>query len=140
MPIVLYLNDNMFMKSYVENVIENNMGLKSTDGKTLKPTGFGVILKFYDENPYRKLETTETGLILGIDGNKTQFSTDTGEMEESEVLVACAQVVATGDDCKYLNVGDDVYAYRPLAKPIPFGRRGYYILSEQNIFCKVEDE
>ena len=52
-------------------------------------------------------------------------------------MVSCAKVIAVGPECKNVNVGEDVYCMRFRAIPVPFRKKGYYIMSEQNITCRI---
>ena len=54
------------------------------------PCNTGVLIKFYDENPYREIQRTESGLIFGIQSSQKVNSTDSGEVEDNEEYVACA--------------------------------------------------
>jgi len=102
----------------------------------LIPCNTGVILKFYEENPYARVQTSG-GILIGDEGNRRQLSNSTGEMEEDIQMVACAKVIAVGPKCENVKVGEDVFCYKGIAQPIPFFKQGYYNISEQNIMCRV---
>lgn len=121
------------------NYAANVMNIKNinTDVVDIVPVNTGVLLQFYDENPYRMIETTETGLIVGIESTKRYKSNETGEIESNEEMVSCAKVIAVGPECKNVKVGEDVYCMRFRAIPVPFRKKGYYIMSEQNITCRI---
>lgn len=125
------------MNNIAETILKNNIKDINTDDVEIIPCNMNVILSFYDENPYRELETTESGLILGLDGNKRYKSNETGEMEDSEEYMAVAKVIAVGPTCKYVNVGDDVIAVKLIAQPIPFRNKGYRAINETNIVCRI---
>jgi hypothetical protein len=61
------------------NYAANVMNIKNinTDVVDIVPVNTGVLLQFYDENPYRMIETTETGLIVGIESTKRYKSNET---------------------------------------------------------------
>lgn len=109
----------------------------NTDEVTIIPCNTGVTIKFYDENPYRAIEQTESGLIYGIQSSQKYSSDDSGEIEENEEYVACAKVIAVGPKCDNVKVGDDVYVIKHIAQPVPFRKKGYYNISEQNIMCRI---
>lgn len=121
-------------------LIDVNKGSKNINTKNITPCGFGVLIKFYDKNPYREIETSKSGIILGFDGNATYKSNNTGEIEDSELLVRCAEVIAVGPETKFVKQGEDVYLYSRVANPIPFGRKGYHVVSEQNIYCRITEK
>ncbi len=103
------------------------------------PCNTGVVIKFYDENPYRSIERTESGLIIGIQSSQKVVSEDSGEVEENEEYVACAKVIAVGPKCQNVKAGEDVYVIKHIAHPIPYRKKGYYVISEQNISCRLKE-
>ena len=84
------------------NVADNILKTNTKNIKDIKtkivPCNTNVVLDFYEENPYRAIETTENGLIMGIESTKRYKSNETGEMEDSEEYIACAKVIAVGPD------------------------------------------
>lgn len=106
----------------------------------LKPCNTGVLLEFYDENPYRIIEQTSSGFLLSGEGAKRYKSHETGEIEENDEYIACAKVIAVGPKCENVNVGENVFCYKRLCTPIPYMRKKYFILSEQNITCRIITE
>jgi hypothetical protein len=117
-------------------ITKQTEGIKEGDFDII-PCNTGVIIKFYDENPYRVIERTESGLIFGIQSSQKVVSEDSGEVEENEEYVACAKVIAVGPKCQNVNVGEDVYVIKHIAHPIPFRKAGYFEISEQNISCRI---
>jgi len=103
----------------------------------LIPCNTGVILQFYDENPYTISQKTIGGIIIGHGGHRKQHSNSTGELEEDVQMVACAKVIAVGPKCENVQIGEDVFCYKGIAQPIPFLQQGYHNISEQNIMCRV---
>jgi len=125
--------DKLMSDTIVSKQIE---GIKEGDFDII-PCNTGVLIKFYDENPYRLVEKTESGLIIGIQSSQKYLSDDTGEVEENEEYVACAKVIAIGPKCQNVQPGEDVYVIKHIANPIPYRKQGYYLISEQNITCRV---
>lgn len=121
-----------------EQILKNNIKGINTDDIDVVPCNTGVLLKFYDDNPYRVLETTKSGLIVGMQSTQKYRSNETGEMEENDEVVACAKVIAVGPKCQNVEVGEDVYAVKHIAIPVPVRKLGYYILSESNILCRIK--
>ena len=97
--------------NYVANVMNKNMKDVNTEEVNIIPVNTGVLLHFYDENPYRKIETTNSGLIIGIESTKTYKSDETGELETNDEAICCAKVIAVGPECKNVKVGEDVYIW-----------------------------
>ena len=97
----------------------------------------GVLIKFYEDNPYRVLSTTKSGLIVGMQSTQRYKSNETGEMEENDEFVACAKVIAVGPKCENVKVGEDVFVIKHIANPVPFRKKQFYIISESNILCHL---
>lgn len=124
---------------YVDNLMEKDKDCKPYDDKILCPCNAYVIVKPYTRNPYRvPLRKSSSGLILGdFETDANYKSQETGEKEASEVGICCAEVIAVGPMCKNVIVGEDVILNFRIAAPVPFGNKGYYATSEQNIICSI---
>lgn len=128
---------NDFNKLMSDNVLSKQLDGIKTEEVDIVPCNTGVLIKFYDENPYRNIERTESGLIIGIQSSQKYQSTDSGEIEENEEYVACAKVIAVGPKCQNVQPGEDVYVIKHIAQPVPFRKKGYFNISEQNIMCRI---
>jgi len=128
------------MNDVAKNILKRTTKDINNNDVELQPCNTTVIVEFYENNPYRAIETTENGLILGIESTKRYKSTDTGEMEDAEEYIACAKVIAAGPDCKYVTKGDDVFCVKHVATPVPFRKKGYRAINEQNIICKITNK
>lgn len=124
---------------YVDRMMAKDKDCKSYENITFVPTGNRVIIKPYEKNPYRvPLRATASGLILGdMETFAMHKSQETGEMEASERGIWCCEVIAVGDECKYVNVGDDVYINYPMSTPVPVGEYKYRSINETNIICSI---
>lgn len=120
-----------------ENIIRKNTNNINTDDVDIIPCNLSVLVKFYDENPYRMVEKTSTGLYVGIESTKNFKSNETGEMERNEEVIACAKVIAVGPKCENVKVGEDVFVVKYICNPVPFRKMGYYMISESNIMCRI---
>jgi hypothetical protein len=58
-------------------------------------------------------------------------------MEASERGIWCCNVIAVGDECKYVKVGEDVYINYTMSAPLPVGDYGYRSINETNIICSI---
>lgn len=104
--------------------------------KEIMPLFNNVIIKPYKENPYVNL-TSEQGLIL----NNGEFdNSDSGEHEQLDLKIACAEVIEVGPECKYLHAGDDVYFNTFSARPVPFMRQGFFLCNEMNILTVMNND
>ena len=119
------------MKNLNEKLI-NDLDINVEDVDII-PCNTGVLIKFYDKNPYRAIEKTQSGIFVGMESTKMYKSNETGEMEFNDEVVSCAKVIAVGSKCQNVEVGDDVYVIRHIANPLPFRKMQYYVINEQNI-------
>ncbi|MBP5694224.1 MAG: hypothetical protein J6X03_02065 [Bacilli bacterium] len=125
------------LKNSAENTIENNLdGIYEGECEVL-PCNAAILVKPYDVNPYRKIDTTASGLIIGVESDKTYKSNETGEVEMNREVVKCGKVIAVGDACKSVQVGDDVYFTTYNMIPIPFRKQGLVIVSETLVMCRI---
>lgn len=123
------------MKNLNEKLV-NDLDIK-TDDVDIIPCNTGVLIKFYDKNPYRAIEKTQSGLIVGMESTKMYKSNETGEMEFNDEVVSCAKVITVGPKCQNVEEGDDVYVVRHIATPLPYRKAGLFVISEQNIICRI---
>ena len=128
---------NDWNKLMSDTVISKQIEGINTDDVDIIPCNTGVLIKFYEDNPYRSIERTESGLIFGIQSSQKVVSEDSGEVEENDEYVACAKVIAVGPKCQNVRPGEDVYVIKHIAHPVPFRKMGYYEISEQNISCRL---
>lgn len=127
---------------YLDKLMSDTIIEKQLDGIkegefSIIPCNVGVIVKPYDENPYRKIEKTESGLIIGVQSSQKIKSNDSGEIEENDEYVACAKVIAVGPFCKNVKVGEDVFLIKHILKPVPFRKQNLWEVDEQNILCRI---
>lgn len=125
------------LKDSAENIIENNIENINTDDVDLIPINNVVIIKPYDVNPYRKIDTTASGLIVGIESDKTYKSNETGEIETNQTVIRVGKVVARGGKCENVEVGDDVFFTTYSMTPIPFRKQGLVAVGEGLLICRV---
>ncbi len=128
------------MNDVAENILNRSSKNINTNNTKILPCNTNVVLDFYDENPYRAIETTENGLILGIESTKKYKSNETGEIEDSEEYIACAKVIAIGPSCRNVQVGEDVFAVKHIANPLPYRKKNYRVINEENIICRIVND
>ena len=125
------------MDNIAESILKKNTQNINNNNVDIVPCNTNVVLEFYEENPYRLVEISDNGLILGIESTKRYKSNETGEMEDSEEYIACAKVIAVGPACRNVKVGEDVFAVKHIANPLPFRKKGYRVINEENIICRL---
>lgn len=127
----------MLLEETANNIIENNLDSVYDGPCEVIPCNAALLVKPYDVNPYRKIDTTASGLIVGVESDKTYKSNETGEIEQNNQIVRCGKVIAVGPDAKNVNVGDDVYFTTYNMVPIPFRKQGLVVVSETLIMCRI---
>lgn len=89
----------------------------------------------YEENPYMQKESEE-GFIYN---DSTFDNPDTGEKDEMDQTIQCGRVVAVGNECKFIEEGDDVLFNIHTLTPIPFMRQGFFMTTETSILAVMND-
>jgi len=125
------------LKDTADAIVEKNIEGICTDEVEVIPINANVLIQPYKENPYRNIETTASGLIVGVESSKTYKSNETGEIEKNVDLIRCGKVLAKGPDCKNVEVGDDVYFTTYSEGLIPFRKKGYVIVGEGLLMCRI---
>ena len=108
---------------------------KKLETLEIVPIGNKIVLAPYPRNPYRKI--MQGSIIVDYDG--TFANPDSGEQDKMQELVACAKVIEVGPDCKYAEVGDDVYYDPRSTYPMPFMSLGHKLTTEPQILCIINE-
>ena len=120
-----------------KTIVENNMEGVDMSDVDIIPVNNNVLIRPYIQNPYRYIETTASGLIVGVESSKTYKSNETGEIEQNNEVIKCGKVLAVGPACKNVNVGDDVYYTTYSEAKLPFRKKGYVIVGEGLLICRI---
>lgn len=120
-----------------KTIIDNNMEDVCMDEVDVIPVNNNVLIKPYIKNPYRYIETTASGLIVGVESSQTYKSNETGEIEQNDQVIRAGKVLAVGPDCKNVSVGDDVFYTTYSMTLIPFRKKGYVIVGEGLLICRI---
>lgn len=128
--------ENMLSEA-AKTIVENNIEDVYIGDVDIIPVNNNVLIEPYVRNPYRNIETTASGLIVGLESSKTYKSNETGEIEQNNQVIHCGKVVAIGNGCKNVNVGDDVFYTTYSMTPIPFRKKGLVVVSEGLLICKM---
>ena len=102
----------------------------------IMPIYNNIMIRPYKENPYAD-QITKSGLRLG---NGEFTNPDSGEDEQMDLKISCAEVIEVGPDCKYIKPGDDVYVNNPTIRPVPFMRQGFFLCNEQNVLAVMNND
>lgn len=119
-----------YAKSIKENM--NNLEIKAIYNYAL--------IKPFSENPFQRIVTTNTGLIVDLGGAKPTFKNpDNGNFEEEENLIHVGTVIDAGPKCEYLKEGDVVMWTKPSEVPVPFFRQGLVLVNENRIMVVINE-
>lgn len=133
------INEFESMLSETANtIIENNIEDVYTGEVEIIPINNNVLIEPYVRNPYRNIETTASGLIVGVESSKTYKSNETGEIVQNTEVIKCGKVLAVGPLCKNVEVGDDVFYTTYSEGKVPFRKRGWIIASEGLLMCRIK--
>lgn len=136
--IMKVLNEfEQMLNDTAKTIVENNMEGVDMSDVDIIPVNNNVLIQPYIQNPYRYIETTASGLIVGVESSKTYKSNETGEIEQNNELIKCGKVLAVGPACKNVNVGDDVYYTTYSEAKLPFRKKGYVIVGEGLLICRI---
>lgn len=119
-------------------MIEKNTKGVDTSDVSLVPVGARVLFTLYPNNPYRKIDVSEAGVIFGLEGTKMHKSNETGEMEEDNAVIVCAHIEAVGNACKWVTAGSDVFLCKAYATPVPFRNKKMFMTDEMNVMCIIK--
>lgn len=95
-----------------------------------------VIILPYPQNPYMQT-ITESGIFVDTMGQF--FNPDSGELDQMQEMVICGKVIEVGPECKWVEVGDDVYFDSRTAFPFPFMNNGYKLTSEVSLLAILNE-
>ena len=125
------------LKETADKILENNMEDICMDDVEIVPTNANLLVKPYLKNPYRYIETTASGLIVGVESSQTYKSSETGEIEQNNDAIKCGKVLAVGPMCKNVEVGDDVFYTTYSELKLPFRKKGWSMISETLLICRI---
>ena len=125
------------LNNTAKTIVENNMEDVCMDDVNIIPVNNNVLIQPYVRNPYRYIETTASGIIVGVESSKTYKSNETGEIEQNTEVVKCGKVLAVGPACKNVEVGDDVFYTTYSEARIPFRKKGFVIVGEGLLICRI---
>lgn len=120
-----------------ERIIENNIEDVYMGDAEVIPVNANILVEPYIRNPYRYIETTSSGLIVGAESSKTYKSNETGEIVQNNDMIKCGKVLKIGPACKNVEVGDDIFFTTFEELKLPFRKKGWIMVSETRIICRI---
>lgn len=99
----------------------------------IKVLGTKIIVSPYLENPYMEIQS-KCGLDLKMDSHT---SNESGMVEKNAIYTQCAKVIAIGDMCKNIKVGDDIFFNVGISSLLPYFGLDYRVIYLDNILAVV---
>ena len=104
------------------------------------PIGNNVLIKPFNENPFQKIQVSDSGLILDLGGQAPTYkSNETGQYEEEEQFIHVGTVLESGTDCKFVQEGDTVMWTKTSEIPVPFFKQGLVLVNENRIIVVINE-
>lgn len=99
-----------------------------------------VLITPFKANPFQKIKTNESGLIVDLGGLAPEYkSQETGEVKEEQQYVKVGMVAEAGPDCKFLKPGDIVFYNIASEVVVPFFKFGFVTVAEQRVIAVVNE-
>lgn len=128
---------DQLLENTANTIVENNLEDVCLDDVEIVPCNASVLILPYEKNPYREVTTTESGIIIGIESSKTYKSSETGEIEQNNDVIRVGKVIAHGPACQNVEDGDDVFFTTYSMTPVPFRKKGYVMVGENLLICRI---
>jgi hypothetical protein len=110
------------------------------DGLEIKPVFNYLLVKPFKENPFQKITTTKSGLIVDLGGKAPGYKDDdTGEYKEEECFIHVGVVVDAGPKCDYTKEGDVIMWTKTSEVPVPFYKQGLVVVNEQRVLVVINE-
>ena len=140
---------NQQVDEYVEKLDEHVSNIENykkciedkMDGLEIMPILNYLLVKPFKENPFQRIRTSKSGLIVDTGGAPIQYkNTDNGEFEEEENFIHVAVVIEAGKECKYVKEGDIIMYTRVSEVPIPFYKQGLAQVNETRVMVVINEK
>lgn len=123
------------LEAYAKN-LSNDLG-----GLEVMPLYGYVLIEPFRQNPFQKLNITETGFIKDLGGAAPTYkSEEDGEIHEEQQFIKVGTVIETGHRCEFIQPGDIVMYPIPAEIPVPFYKFGWVAVNENRILCVVNEK
>ena len=110
------------------------------NGLEVMPLYGYVLIEPFRQNPFQKLNVTESGFIKDLGGAAPTYkSEEDGEIHEEQQYIKVGTVIETGHKCEFLKQGDIVMYPVPAEIPVPFYKFGWVAVNENRILAVVNE-
>lgn len=122
------------LQEYTKEIADNAANLE------IMPIGNNILIKPFAENPFQKIQVSDSGLIVDLGGQAPTYkSNETGEYEEEEQFIHVGTVLEAGTDCKFIQEGDTVMWTKTSEIPVPFFKQGLVLVNENRIIVVINE-
>lgn len=127
------------LDKYSESLEEYGKKFNNTiEDLEIKAIGSNMLIHVFSENPFQKIKTSDSGIILDTGGMAPEYkSNETGELEEEKSFVHVGVVVDAGPQCKYIKEDDVIMWTVPSELPVPFFRQNLVTVNESRVLAVV---
>ena len=123
------------LENYAKNLSNDLNGLE------VLPMGGYVLIEPFRQNPFQKLNITETGFIKDLGGAAPTYkSEEDGEIHEEQQYIKVGTVIETGHLCEFVKPGDIVMYPVPAEVPVPFYKFGWGAVYENRLLCVINEK
>lgn len=110
------------------------------NGLEVMPLYGYVLIEPFKQNPFQKLNVTESGFIKDLGGAAPTYkSEEDGEIHEEQQYIKVGTVIETGHKCEFLKQGDIVMYPVPAEIPVPFYKFGWVAVNENRILAVINE-
>ena len=100
-----------------------------------------VLIEPFKQNPFQKLNVTESGFITDLGGAAPEYkSEEDGEIHQEQQFIKVGTVIETGHCCEFIQPGDIVMYPVPAEVPVPFYKFGWVAVNENRILCVINEK
>ena len=123
------------LEAYAKNLSNDLNGLE------VMPLYGYVLIEPFKQNPFQKLNVTESGFITDLGGAAPEYkSEEDGEIHEEQQYIRVGTVIETGHKCEFVKPGDIVMYPVPAEVPVPFYKFGWVAVNENRLLCIINSE
>ena len=123
------------LENYAKNLSNDLNGLE-----VLPMYGY-VLIEPFKQNPFQKLNITESGFIKDLGGAAPTYkSEEDGEIHEEQQYIKVGTVIETGHRTEFVKSGDIVMYPVPAEIPVPFYKFGWVAVQENRLLCTINEK
>ena len=130
-----YEKHSQELETYAKNLSNDLNGLE------VMPLYGYVLIEPFKQNPFQKLNVTESGFITDLGGAAPEYkSEEDGQIHQEQQFIKVGTVIETGHRCEFIQPGDIVMYPIPAEVPVPFYKFGWVAVNENRILCVINEK